>query len=94
MPPRQLVERVEVHRRVLTDRGVRTAAGLHADDAIGRQRLAAHQELHVLAREDVVGDHAELVVVAHALAQRIDQRGLPGSDRTADAEPHGAARES
>ena len=51
-----LVERVEVHRRVLADRRVRAAAGLHADDAVGRQRLAAHEELHVLAREDVVGD--------------------------------------
>ena len=91
MTPRQLVERVEVHRRVLANRGVRTAAGLHADDPVGGQRLAAHQELHVFPREDVVGHHAELIAVAHALAQRVDQRGLARADRTADAEPNSGA---
>ena len=94
MAPRQLVERVEVHRRVLANRRVRTAAGLHADDAVGGQRLAAHEKLHVLAREDVVGDDAELVVVAHALAQRVDERRLARADRSADAEAHRARRAS
>ena len=65
---------------------MRTAAGLHADDPVGRERFAAHQELHVFAGEDVVGHHAELIAVAHPLAQRVDQRGLPGSDRPADPE--------
>ena len=54
-----------------------------------RQRLAAHEKLHVLAREDVVGDHAEPIAVAHRLAQRVDERGLPRTDRSADADAHG-----
>ena len=31
-----------------------------ARDALGGERLVAHQELGVLAREDVVGDDGEL----------------------------------
>ena len=88
MASSQIVERVEVHRRVFTNRRVRAAAGLDADDAVGRERPASHQKLHVLSREDVVGDHAETVVVAHALAQGVDERGFPGADRTANSEPH------
>ena len=55
----------------------------------GGQRLAADEELHVLAREDVVGDHAEAVAVAHRLAQRVDERRLAGADRPADPDPEG-----
>jgi hypothetical protein len=40
----------------LTDGGVGAAAGLHGADAARVQRLVPHQELAVLAREDVVGD--------------------------------------
>ena len=87
MPSRQLIQRVEVHRRVLADRRVRAPARLHADDPIRGQRLAANEEFHVLAREDVVRDHADLVGVAHPLAQRIHEGRLPRSDRPADANP-------
>ena len=68
---------------------MRAAAGLDADDAIGRQRLAAHEKLHVLAREDVVGDDAEPIALAHRLAQRVDERGLARTDRSADADANG-----
>src|SRR5262245_51678382 len=86
MPRRHGVEGLEVHRRVLADRGVRAAAGLDADDAIRRQRLAAHEEFHVLAREDVVGDDTEPVLLAHRLAQRVHERGLARTDRSANAD--------
>ena len=86
MPRRHLVERVEVHRRVLADRGVRATAGLHADDAVRRQRFALDEELHVLAREDVVGDHAQPIAFAQRLAERVDQRSFPRSDRASDAD--------
>jgi hypothetical protein len=65
---------------------VRTSTRLHADDAIGGERLAPYQEFHVLAGEDIVGDYAELVVGTHALAERVDERGLAGANRTADAD--------
>ena len=42
-----LGDRGEVDRGVLADRGVRTAAGLDAGDALGRQRAGAHQILGV-----------------------------------------------
>src|SRR5262245_30391701 len=86
----ELVERVEVHRRVLANGGVRAAARLHADDAIAGQRLAADQEFHVFAGEDVVRDDAEPVALAHPLAQRIDERRFPGADRSTDTDAHGA----
>src|SRR2546425_2458540 len=69
VPFGELVERVEVHRRVLANGGMRASAGLHPDDAIVGQRLAAHQQLHVLAREDGVRDDAEPVTLAHRLAE-------------------------
>ena len=85
----QVVDRGEVHRGVLADRGVRAAAGLDADDALGRQRLGADQELGVLAGVDVVGDHGELIALAQRLAQGVEQGGLAGADRAADADAQG-----
>ena len=58
------------------------------------ERLAADQKLHVLAREDVVGDHAEPVVRRASLAQRVDQRRLAGADRPADPDAAPALRRS
>src|SRR5262249_26047285 len=89
VPLRQLFERVKVHRRILADRRMRTSARLDADDAIVGQRLTADQKLHVLTREDVVGDDAEPVALAHGLAERIDERRLSGADRSADADAKG-----
>src|SRR5262249_734319 len=89
VPFQHLFERVEVHRRILADRRMRTSARLDADDAIVGQCLAADQKLHVLAREDVVRDDAESVALAHCLAERIDERRLSGTDRTADADAKG-----
>jgi hypothetical protein len=90
VPAHHFVERIQVHRRILANRCMRTAAGLHTDDPIGRERLAANEKVHVLAREDVIGDDAELVVLAHPLAQHVDERRFTGSHRSANAETHGA----
>src|SRR5262249_19054795 len=68
--------------------GMRQSASLHADDAIVGQRLAADQEFHVFAREDVVRDDAEPVTLAHRLAERIDERGLSRTDGSPDADAH------
>src|SRR5262249_52763455 len=81
-----LLERVEVHRRVLTNGRVRAAAGLHTDNPIGGERLASDEELHVLLGEDVVGDHAQPVAVAHRLAQAVDERRFSRADRAADSD--------
>src|SRR5262245_4783459 len=90
VPFGQLVERVEVHRCVFPNGGVRASPRLHADDAIASQRLAADQKFHVLAREDIVGDDAEPVTVAHRLAEGIHERRLSGTDRSTDADAHRA----
>src|SRR5438876_7786892 len=47
------------------------------------------QELGIFAREDVVCDDAETVVVAERLAERQQQRSLPAANRSAD--PDGEA---
>ncbi len=79
----------EIDRGILADRGMRTAAGLDAGDALGRQRAGAHQIFGVPLGVDVVGDRRDLVAVAQLLAQRIHQRGLAGADRAADTDAQG-----
>src|SRR5262249_25553384 len=66
------------------------STGLHPDDAIAGQRLTADQKFHVLAREDVVRDDAQLVVRAQPFAQRINERRLSGTDRSPDADTYRA----
>ena len=53
--------RGEIDRGILADRGVRAAAGLDADDAVGLERAGARQELGVLLGVDVVGDDGDVV---------------------------------
>ena len=61
-------DRGEIDRGVLTDRGVRTAAGFDAADALGRQGTAAGQEFHIFTGIDIVGDRSALEAAAHPLA--------------------------
>src|SRR5262249_19735910 len=82
-------DRLEVDRGVLADRGVRAAAGLHADDALGRERFVPHQELRVLLGVDVVRDDGERVPIAKRPAERERQGGLAGADRSTDPHPQG-----
>src|SRR6185312_4678263 len=76
----------EIHRGVLADRGMRTAARLDAGDTIRRQRARAHQELGVPLGVDVVVDRGDVVALAHGLAEQVHQRGLARSNGTADAD--------
>jgi hypothetical protein len=51
--------------------------GLHAHDALGRQRAADGQDALVFLGVDVVGDGDQVVLVAHGLAQHFQQVVLP-----------------
>jgi hypothetical protein len=54
-----------------------------------RQRRVLHQELRVFGGVDVVGHHAEAVLVAQRQAQGQGQCGLAGADRASDADAQG-----
>ena len=82
----------QIDRGVLADRRVRTAARLHAHDALGRKRSGAREELGVLLGVDVVGDDGEAITRAHVLAKPVDKRRLAGADRAADADAQGSVR--
>ena len=77
---RELTDRGEVHRCVFANGGVRAAAGFYAANAIGRERLAADQELGVFARVDIVGHDGDLKRVAKTFAERVDQSGFARAD--------------
>ena len=55
------------------------------DHAIGRQRALADQKFGVFARVDVVGDHGQVHRRPQALAQHVNQRGLPAAHWSGDA---------
>ncbi|MNC48145.1 hypothetical protein D3C75_972440 [compost metagenome] len=65
------------------------AAGFHTDDALGGQGPGFGEDALVFLGVDVVGDHCDLVVVAHGLAQGFEQRRLAGADRAADTDAQG-----
>src|SRR6185503_16291852 len=83
---------LQVDGGVLADGGVRAAAGLDADDALGGERLVAHEEARVFLGVDVVGDGGDVVPVAQGLAQGERERGLPRAYGTADADAKGAVQ--
>src|SRR3569623_3329037 len=62
----QLVDRGEVHRRILADRRVRTAAGLDADDTLRRQGLVTGEKLRILFGVYVIGHRRERITRAQA----------------------------
>ena len=82
----ELLEREQVVAHVLADRRVRTAPGLDRPDVAGRERAVPDQELGVLAREDVVRDDAEAMLVPQAPAELEQQRRLAAADGPADAD--------
>ena len=65
---------------------MRATAGLDADNAIGAECFAPDQKLGILTRVNVVGHRRDLIVIAQAFAQRVHQRGLARTYRTADAD--------
>src|SRR5574343_788463 len=83
------VDRFKVDRRVLADGRVRAAAGLHAHDALGGQRTADGQQALVFLGVDVVGDGDQVPLLAHLLAQHLQQGGLARADRPANAHAQG-----
>src|SRR4051812_22108431 len=82
----QLFESEEVVADVLADGGVRAAAGLDGADPCFGQRLVAHQELGVLAGEDVVRHHSQGDAIPKLAAEGEEERGLAASDGSADAD--------
>ena len=77
-----------VHRRVIADRRVRTAAGLDADDSLRAERTVLHEKLLVLERVNIVRDHGKAVVVAERLAEPQGEHGFAGADRPTQPNPH------
>ena len=66
---------------------MRAGAGLDADHAARLDQAAALQPLGVLAGDEIVGHHRDVDVAgAKPRQQRLDQRGLAGPDRSADAD--------
>ena len=82
----QIDHRGHVHAGVVADRGVRAAAGFHADDAVGRQHALAQQKLGVFAGVDVVGDDGERDLVLEPLAQAENAHRFSGTYRAAHTE--------
>ena len=63
---------------------MRASSGLDSDDALGRERAGLGQDALILPGVDVVRDDAYAPSVAHCLAKLLNQRGLAGSNRSAD----------
>jgi len=65
---------------------MRAAPGLDPDDALGRQRVVAHEELRILFGVDVIGDDRKLVALAQLPAKRQRERGLARANRATDSD--------
>src|SRR5262249_32084597 len=78
--PREARHRLEIDRRILADCRVRAAAGLDADDALGRESVVSHQELRVLLGVDVVRHDRDLVLFAQRAAEGERERRLARAD--------------
>jgi hypothetical protein len=63
----------EVHRSILPNCRVRTAACFHAHDSLCRQGFGACKNELVFLRIDVVGNHVDVVVVPEPLAKRFHE---------------------
>src|SRR5262249_3711848 len=81
----QIGDRLQVHRRILADGGVRTAARLDTAHAAGGQGALTNQEFGVFFSVNIVGHHGHVDGRPQAPAQRVDQRGFPASHRTSHA---------
>ncbi len=82
----QLLERVHVVADVFANSSVRTTAGLDGQDSILGQSFVPNQKLRVLAREDIVRDHAQRDLIAKLSAKSEKQRRLSTSNRSADTD--------
>ncbi|GHU29345.1 hypothetical protein FACS189497_07150 [Betaproteobacteria bacterium] len=84
--PVQPVDGLKIDRGILTDRGMRTAAGLDPEYALRREGFVAGEEFGILCGVNIVGHHRKLVALAQGPAQGQGQRRFAGTHRPAD--PH------
>src|SRR5262245_52864631 len=85
MASQQFIERLLIVRRIFADRGVRTASGLHTENAILRQRTASREEFGIFFGKNIVSHDGEAVPISQPAAERLDQSCLAGSYRPTDA---------
>ena len=85
-------DRCQVDRSVLADRGVRTAAGLHAEDPIFWQGLQPAEDQGVFLGVDAVGDDGDGDSGRASLCRAFGQGGLARADRAADADTKRSVR--
>ena len=85
----EIVAGRDVERRVLANHGVRAGAGSRRRARrAGSIRPRAAQALGILLGDKIVGHDGEIDAATLKLGdQRLDQRGLAGADRSADADP-------
>ncbi len=84
-----VLDRGQVHARILPHRRVGAGAGLDADDPVlGQHALQGTLNvLGVLGRHHVVRDDQDAAAqLEQPRGKGLDQRGLSGADRTADAD--------
>ena len=87
----ELVAGRDIQRRIFADDGVRAGAGFDAGDPRRIDEAGAAQPLGVLLGDEIVGDDGEVDAAADQdRDQPLDQGGLAGADRSADADPRGA----
>ena len=63
---------------------------IYADDAVHGQDLHAHQRLCVFLRVDVVGDHADGILLLQPFSEPCRQRGFARAHGAADTDAEGA----
>src|SRR6516165_6231868 len=76
----------EIDRGILADRGMRTAAGLDAKDALGVKRSGLGQNARIFLGVNVIGDRGYVIEPAKPLAELFHQGRLAGADRAANAD--------
>ena len=87
----ELVAGRDVERRVFADHGVRAGAGFDGGDARRIDQAGAPQPLGIFLGDEIVGDNGKIDAAAgQDRDQALDQCGLAGADRAADADARGA----
>jgi hypothetical protein len=92
-PAVQLLERQQVRRNVLTNRSMRTTAGLDGTDAFGGKRVLAGEELAVFTCKDVIGNNGDAEPLAQPKTELQEQGGFAASNRATHADSKGALAE-
>src|SRR5262249_9475589 len=85
MAAQQFIERLLIVGCIFADRGVRTAAGFHTENAILRKRTASREEFGIFFGKNIVGHDGKAEPFSWLAAERPDKSSLAGSSRPADA---------